>query len=151
MQAEQGRRFLSRCPSDCSVVCCTSAQSCLGSDMQVNFIMLIMEHVKKSLARDQEKESMLRYASKEVDRLKDMFKSKEAALCEERSSLAKRLAECQTELASLQTTHQSCSQQAAEAAARLKVRLLDVRACQLQKLFCLTADGLTDLGSGLDE
>ena len=66
---------------------------------------------------------MLRYVGKEVDRLKELFKGKEAGLKSERDDLATSLEACQAELAA---AHQDCGKQAAEAATQLKVRGLEV-------------------------
>ena len=64
---------------------------------------------------------MLRYVGKEVDRLKELFKGKEAGLKSERDDLATSLEACQAELAELAAAHQDCGKQAAEAATQLKV------------------------------
>ena len=64
---------------------------------------------------------MLRYVSKEVDRLKELFKGKEAGLKSERDDLAASLGASQVELAELKAAHQDCGKQAAEATIQLKV------------------------------
>lgn len=61
---------------------------------------------------------MLGYVSKEVDRLKELFRDKEAALIQERDKAVQRLEACQAELAQGRAALQAA---ASEAAAQLQV------------------------------
>lgn len=87
----------------------------------------------------QDKEAMLKYVSKEVDRLKELFRGKEVSLKEERDALATSLQACQAQLAEVKAAHQDCGRQAAEAAQHLKVAL--------SVLLCFCGIGWTGIAS----
>ena len=71
---------------------------------------------------------MLGYVSREVDRLKELFRGKEAGLAADREAAVQDLATCRAELAGLR---RSCDAAAAEAACKLEVRMRAVKQCMV--------------------